>query len=208
VNRRQGAAIVAGLVLFAAWLHGYVDFGVDAAPRPRGPAVTADRPAHVFAAHMPLSAASPLRVDIPSVGVHAPIVPRGLDSAGAVDPPPYETPDVAGWWGAGPAPGSNGAALLVGHVDTATKPAVFYGLSSVAPGALVEVARSDGTVAQFTVEGVEVVPKAGFSADHVYGSDGRPELRLITCGGTFDRAKQAYSANVVVFAALTGTRRA
>jgi hypothetical protein len=208
VNRRQGAAIVAGLVLFAAWLHGYVDFGVDAAPRPRGPAVTADRPVHVYAAHVPLSAASPLRVDIPSVGVHAPIVPRGLDSAGAVDPPPYETPDVAGWWGAGPAPGSNGAALLVGHVDTATKPAVFYGLSSVTPGALVEVARSDGTVAQFTVEGVEVVPKAGFSADRVYGSDGRPELRLITCGGTFDRAKQAYSANVVVFAALTGIRRA
>jgi sortase (surface protein transpeptidase) len=206
VNRRQGAAIVAGLVLFVAWLHGYVDFGAGAAPR--GTPARSDRPAHVYGAHVPLSTARPLRVDIPSIGVHAPIVARGLDSAGGVDPPPYTTPEVAGWWGAGPAPGAKGAALLVGHVDTPTRPAVFYGLSSVVRGALVEVTRSDGTVAEFTVEGVEVVDKAGFRADRVYGSDGRPELRLITCGGTFDRVKREYSANVVVFAALTGTRLA
>jgi sortase (surface protein transpeptidase) len=157
---------------------------------------------------VPLAAARPLRIDIPSVGVHAPVVVRGLDRAGAVDPPPYTTPDVAGWYGAGPTPGAKGAAVIVGHVDTTTKPAVFYPLSTIAPGALIDVARSDGTVAEFTVEAVQVVQKTGFRPERVYGSDGRPELRLITCGGSFDRAKQAYSANVVVFAALTGTHPA
>lgn len=71
-----------------------------------------------------------------------------------------------------------------------------------------EVARADGTVAEFAVEAVEVEEKAHFDANRVYGSAGRPELRLITCGGAFDKAAQAYSANVVVFAALTGSHPA
>lgn len=36
----------------------------------------------------------------------------------------------------------------------------------------------------------------------------RAELRLITCGGTFDRKTGAYTANVVVSAYLTGTGKA
>jgi hypothetical protein len=37
------------------------------------------------------------------------------------------------------------------------------------------------------------------------GARGRPELRLITCGGSYDRRK-GYSGNVVVLAHLTGIR--
>jgi hypothetical protein len=32
-------------------------------------------------------------------------------------------------------------------------------------------------------------------------------LRLITCGGTFDRADRSYVDNVIVFATLTGFHR-
>ncbi|MFF5535483.1 class F sortase [Streptomyces cinerochromogenes] len=156
----------------------------------------------------PLADAVPQRVDIPRLGVQAPVVARGLDTRGAVDPPPYDQPGVVGWYGAGPGPGAAGPALLVGHVDTDTRPAVFYRLSTVRPGETVRVFRADGKVAEFTVDDVRVLPRDGFDARQAYGprEPGRAELRLITCGGSFDRASRSYTANVVVSAYLTGTR--
>ncbi|MDJ0339971.1 class F sortase [Streptomyces sp. H10-C2] len=205
VSGRTWAAAAIGLLLFAAWLMGHPSGG-EAAPGPGGRSsdVSSERPPPVYAPHIPLPDSRPVRVDIPSIGLHAGVVERGLVN-GAVDPPPYSTPDVAGWFGGGPTPGAAGAALLVGHVDTETRAAVFYGLSSVTPGTAVAVSRADGSVAEFTVEAIEVVDKAKFSAERVYGAGSRPELRMITCGGTFDRVKRTYSANVVVFAALTGS---
>ncbi|MDX2818603.1 class F sortase [Streptomyces sp. NPDC001902] len=208
---RTVATLATIVVLGAAWLRGYVHPGPPGsgsgapATAATADAAAAGRPAQVYAAHTPLSPARPLRIDIPSAGIHAKLVERGLTADGAVDPPPFTTPNVAGWYGRGPAPGDAGAALIVGHVDTRTKAAVFYALSTVTQGDLVEVTRSDGSVAEFAVEGVEIVDKTGFRPDRVYGSGVRPELRLITCGGTFDHATQSYSANVVVYAALTGS---
>ncbi|MFD3567950.1 class F sortase [Streptomyces sp. NPDC058667] len=155
----------------------------------------------------PLAPVAPRRVEIPSLGITAPVVARGLDVTGAIDPPPYETPHTVGWFGAGTPPGAAGPALLVGHVDTDTRPAVFYGLSAARPGAEVRVTRTDGSVAVFTVDDVQVYPREDFDAREVYGArvPHRAELRLITCGGTFDRRAGTYSANVVVSAYLTGT---
>ncbi|MEW2415084.1 class F sortase [Streptomyces sp. NPDC046866] len=158
-------------------------------------------------AHAPLEPSEPVRVDVPSLGIRAPVMPRGLDAQGALDPPPYDRPGTVGWWSGGAKPGEEGAALLVGHVDTASKPAVFYGLSTMKPGVRVRVVRADGRVAEFTVEDVRVLERAGFDADRAYGSrvPGRAELRLVTCGGTYDKAAGQYTANVVVSAYLTGT---
>ncbi|MDQ0943206.1 class F sortase [Streptomyces sp. V1I1] len=160
-------------------------------------------------AHDPLDPARPDQVSIPSIGITAPVVPRGLDVTGAVDPPPYAMPHTVGWYDSGTQPGAAGTALLVGHVDTETKPAVFYGLSSARPGEKVQVTRADGSVAEFTIDDVQVVDQDRFDAQKVYGprKDGRAELRLITCGGTFDRETRAYTANVVVSAYLTGVTK-
>ncbi|MFD4026670.1 class F sortase [Streptomyces sp. NPDC058576] len=161
-------------------------------------------------AHDPLDGAAPERVEVPSVGIEAPVVARGLDGDGAIDPPPYGMPRTAGWYGDGTQPGAKGTALFVGHVDTDTKPAVFYGLSAVKPGARIEVARRDGSVAEFTVDDVQLVTRERFDAQQAYGprEDGRAELRLITCGGTYDQKTRSYTANVVVSAYLTGARDA
>jgi hypothetical protein len=155
----------------------------------------------------PLRRAVPLRVDIPDLGVQAPVVARGLDGQGALDPPPLDQPGVVGWYAAGVEPGAAGTALFVGHVDTRTRPAVFYRLGSLRPGATVRVARDDGRVAEFTVEDVEVLARDHFDARKAYGErePGRAELRLITCSGTYDKASRTYSANVVVSAYLTGS---
>ncbi|MEU9160302.1 class F sortase [Streptomyces sp. NPDC048424] len=158
------------------------------------------------AAHAPLAAALPQRVDVPSIGIQAPVISRGLDKDGALEPPPYESPGTVGWWGRGAQPGTAGAALMVGHVDTRSKPAVFYGLSTVQPGDKVRVVRADGSVAEFTIEDVRVYERADFDAHKAYGPRvrGRAELRLVTCGGTYDKAAKEYTANVVVSAYLTG----
>ncbi|MFJ9536409.1 class F sortase [Streptomyces sp. NPDC101225] len=155
----------------------------------------------------PLKAALPERVDIPGLGVQAPVIARGLDAHGAVEPPSFDRADAVGWYAGGTAPGADGAALLVGHLDTTTRPAVFRELRAVRPGQTVRVLRDDGTVAEFTVDGVQVQSRDHFDAARAYGQHraGRAELRLITCAGTFDRVRRSYSANVIVSAYLTGT---
>ncbi|MCX5198370.1 class F sortase [Streptomyces sp. NBC_00249] len=192
------------VLVLGLWLWGKEITGVP----PGAPAGQAGTPvgAGLPAARAPLSAAMPARLDVPSIGVQAPVIARGLDTEGAIDPPPYELPGTVGWWGAGAAPGAAGTALMVGHVDTKSKPAVFFGLSSVQPGEKVRVARADGTVAEFTVEDVRVYERAGFDPHKAYGPrvPGRAELRLVTCGGSYDKAAKRYSANVVVSAYLTG----
>ncbi|MFG3102839.1 class F sortase [Streptomyces sp. NPDC048182] len=158
-------------------------------------------------AHAPLAAAAPSRLDIPQLDVQAPVLARALDDRGAIEPPSFAQADSVGWYGAGVAPGAAGTALMVGHVDTETRPAVFYQLSTLEPGETIRVVRAGGEVAEFTVDDVEVLTRDGFDAQQAYGprTTGRAELRLITCGGTFDHAKGAYTANVVVSAYLTGT---
>ncbi|GGJ88233.1 class F sortase [Streptomyces camponoticapitis] len=162
------------------------------------------------AARDPRQPAEPRRIEVPSVGIRAPVVPRGLDPAGAVEPPPYELPETVGWYGGGARPGATGTALFVGHVDTRTEPAVFYDLSATRPGEKIRVSRADSSVAEFTIDDVRVYSREKFDARKVYGphEPDRAELRLITCGGTFDRESRTYTANVVVSAYLTGVKEA
>ncbi|UED86083.1 class F sortase [Streptomyces profundus] len=149
--------------------------------------------------------APPRTVSIDSIGVAAEVLPRGLDEGGGVEPPPFDSADAVGWWAGGATPGAVGAAVLVGHVDTETEPAVFHALEKVGAGDEVRVERADGTAAVFTVSDVTLVERAGFDPERVYGpsTPGAAELRLITCGGTYDRERGSYSANVVVSAYLT-----
>ncbi|MER6069447.1 class F sortase [Streptomyces sp. NPDC001817] len=212
-TERAVTCLTWALLLLGLWLWGR---GLTGVPHtPDGPAtgnlfaLAPAETARLPSPAKPLGSAVPQRVDIPQLGVTAPVVSRGLDAQGAVDPPPFDQPGVVGWYGAGTAPGARGTALLVGHVDTTTRPAVFYKLSTLKPGETVRVVRSDGQVARFTIDDVRVLPRAGFDAHQAYGPHrpGRAELRLITCGGSFDRATHSYTANVVVSAYLTGTTR-
>ncbi|MFF5983570.1 class F sortase [Streptomyces olindensis] len=199
------------VLLLGLWLWGRevtdVRHGISAPTT--GDMAAAGRPPDVKLppAHRPLTDALPQRVDIPGLGVQAPVVARGLDARGALDPPPYDQPGVVGWYAGGVAPGAPGTALLVGHVDTDTRPAVFYKVSAMRPGQTIRVIRADAKVAEFTVESVQVLTRDRFDAHQAYGprQSGRAELRLVTCGGSFDRATRSYTANVVVSAYLTGT---
>ncbi|MFG2504061.1 class F sortase [Streptomyces rubiginosohelvolus] len=213
-NGRLLTGVTWAVLLLGLWLWGKEaggGFGGLSGPT-TGDVAAVGRPfgASLPPAHDPLDGAAPERVEVPSVGIEALVVARGLDPDGAIDPPPYGMPETAGWYGDGTQPGAKGTALFVGHVDTDTEPAVFYGLSAVKPGARIEVTRTDGSVAEFTVDDVELVTRERFDAQKAYGprEDGRAELRLITCGGTYDHKTRSYTANVVVSAYLTGAQGA
>ncbi|MFE3547593.1 class F sortase [Streptomyces kronopolitis] len=152
----------------------------------------------------PLPRSAPSRVAIPSLGVSAALRPLGLDRQGWIEAPPAGEPRLAGWYAGAPSPGENGTAVLVGHVDSAAGPAVFYGLGALEKGRTIRVTREDGRTAVFEVYGIQVFDKHKFPARKVYGTTGRPELRVLTCGGTYE-AGSGYAGNVVVFARMTGT---
>ncbi|WP_017236735.1 class F sortase [Streptomyces sp. SS] len=154
----------------------------------------------------PLPSSTPLRVRAPAVRIDAPVTDVGLDADGWIEAPPPEDDRVAGWFTGAVTPGERGTAVVVGHVDTPNGRAVFYDLGALAKGDRVEIARRDGRTAVFAVYGVEVVPKDAFPAERVYGDSGRPELRLITCGGAFTE-DDGYTGNVVVSARLVEVRR-
>jgi hypothetical protein len=90
--------------------------------------------------------------------------------------------------------------VIAGHVDSKTGPAVFFRLRQLKPGALVVVGLSGGGSVRFRVTTVRSYPKDKFPTNEVYGPTPAPELRLITCGGEYDRRAASYLDNVVAFA--------
>ena len=143
---------------------------------------------------------APCRLVGPSAAIAAPLTEIAPDSSGALAAP--ADPETAGWLQNGPAPGAVGPSVVAGHVDTVQGPAVFFSLRQLAPGDPVLVVRADGSTVRFVVDRVASYPKAAFPTTEVYGPTPDPELRLITCGGAFDRAARSYLDNVVVFARL------
>jgi hypothetical protein len=147
----------------------------------------------------PLADGPPTRVRIPSIKVDSTLEALAVDSGGTLASP--KEFDRAGWYADGTVPGDTGPAVVAGHVDSRTGPAVFFRLHELKPGAEVDVERG-GQWLVFNVTAVERYPKAQFPSEKVYGATPAAELRLITCGGIFDTRHNAYRDNVVVYAVL------
>jgi hypothetical protein len=146
---------------------------------------------------------APVRLEIARIRVSTGLLRLGKDG-GAVEVPtgPHQW-DTAGWYAAGTRPGDPGSAVILGHVDSKRGPAVFYRLRELRRGDLVEVVRADGSRVRFTVQRTEQYPKARFPTAEVYYPTLTPALRLVTCGGAFDRVLGHYVDNVIVFATLS-----
>ncbi|WP_242900731.1 class F sortase [Actinomadura terrae] len=167
------------------------------ASRPIGPATTPDLPP-----------SPPVRIEVPRIDVRTPLMKLAKNPDQTVETPPQSRAHEAGWYRLGAAPGSRGAAVIIGHVDTARGPAVFYRLGRLRPGDRASVLRADGRTAVFAIDSVERFAKDRFPTNRVYGDPGYAAIRLITCGGRFDRATGHYLDNVVAFGHLLGSGRA
>lgn len=138
----------------------------------------------------------PVRLLVPSIGVDTTLQSLTLLSNGTLQSP--SSWNVAGWYAGGIRPGQVGPAVIAGHIDSTSGPAVFYKLHTVAIGARAIVTEQDGTTLTFVVDGIESYPKDDFPASAVYGPTPYPELRLITCTGDFDYKTHNYLDNLVV----------
>jgi len=151
-----------------------------------------------------LAPSTPTEIDIPAIGVRAPITRVGRNSDGTVQVPPLDNHNLAAWYDGSVLPGQDGSSVILGHVDTYQGPSVFYYIKNLRRGDAIDVIRADGSTAVFTVIGVEAASKTNFPTGAVYGNVPYPALRLVTCGGPFDPARGSYLDNIVVYAYLTG----
>lgn len=140
---------------------------------------------------------APTRVRVRAIGVDSTLEPLHLGGNGVLVPPRAFA--KAGWYADGTAPGDTGPAVIAGHVDSKTGPAVFYRLRELVAGDRIEVVRG-GAVVRFTVTRTRWYPKNKFPTAEVYGPTPDRQLRLITCGGVFDRTLRSYRDNLVVYA--------
>jgi hypothetical protein len=168
--------------------------GVAALPVPTGPIVAPPQSAVA-------QVARPVSLTIPLIGVKTNLITLGLAAGGAMQVPSTST--VAGWFTGSPRPGAVGSSIIVGHVDSKRGPGIFFRLPNLKKGDDVYIKRSDGTTAEFRVTEVQEYPKDHFPTDRVYGPAPDAELRLITCGGTFDSVTGHYLSNIIVYASQT-----
>ncbi|HMD91064.1 MAG TPA: class F sortase [Trebonia sp.] len=166
--------------------------GVAVLPAPTGPIVAPPQSA------APKPVAAPVSLTIPLIGVRTQLITLGLTPTGELQVP--SSTAVAGWYTGSPRPGAIGSAIIVGHIDSYSRPGVFYRLIKLTRGDRIYVKRTDGTLVEFRVTSVQTYLKNRFPTEDVYGPVPDAELRLITCGGAFDTATGHYLSNIVVYA--------
>jgi sortase (surface protein transpeptidase) len=199
---RLAVAAAAAALLLSACASAARDQGPEAGG---APASTADRggadAARNFRSERDYQGTpAPVRIDIPRIGVTSRLSQLGKARDGTVEVPTDFA--VAGWYAQGPRPGDPGSAVILGHVDNKTGPAVFFRVRELKAGDQIRVTRADGSVVRFAVARTEQFLKTRFPTEQVYYPTLTPELRLITCGGTFDDTTGHYRSNIIVFAEL------
>lgn len=208
--RRAAVPGVAATTLLALLWHGSWREDRDPVVPRELPVVTTTTPAEPAATTAPeprweVDPPRPVRVNVPKVGIDAEVIDLWLNPDGTLQVPS----DFAqtGWWAGGAGVGEAGPAVIVGHVDSWRGPAVFFRLGELEPGDEVHVLREDGSVRTFVAYAKERVPKDQFPTDRVYGPTEVPELRLVTCGGDFDRSRRSYEDNVIVYLRIAEASR-
>lgn len=146
----------------------------------------------------PAAAAAPVAVSLPSIGLDETLIDLGLQADGSMEVPTDFS--RVGWFTGGGRPGGIGPTVIAGHVDSATGPAVFARLEELVVGDLVTVTGADGRQHRYRVTETADYPKSEFPTARVFGASLSDSLRLITCGGVFDRASGHYTDNRVVYA--------
>ncbi len=173
--------------------------GTVASPPATAPSLPAP-PAAPAAEPAQPAAGLPVRLSIPAIAVDAAIEPVGQTPQGAMDVP--RGYDSTGWYQYGPRPGEPGSAVITGHVDSPTAPAVFWDLRSVTPGVELLVETNDGVTHRFVVTEVTVYPREELPLDRIFERASGTYLNLITCDqdSPFDKTRREYGRLLVVYA--------
>jgi hypothetical protein len=147
-----------------------------------------------------LTKSEPAKISIPDISLDSQLTTVGKQADGTLEVPvSFNTP---GWYRLSPTPGELGPSVIVGHVDSPEGPAVFWRLRELVPGQFIDVTRADGTTIKFRITEVKQFEQNNFPTKEVYGNTDHSALRLITCGGSYNKLTGNYSHNTVIFAVL------
>lgn len=174
------------------------------AASPSPTAVPTPRPVPTLGIAQAKSApAKPVRLVIPKLGINAAVVSVGLAANGDMAAP--STWETVGWYNRGPLPGEAGNAVIDGHLDSYTGPAVFWHLRELKPGDSIQLKAADGATLRFVVTGSQSFDVNSFPSRQIFGPASVPQLNLITCNGSWDQNQGQYNQRLVVFTKLVGS---
>ncbi len=201
-RRRPSVLAAAGVVVVVGAGVTMIVVGWHGSGPPQPPKTTSVNAPEPIVRARPMTRALPVRITIPKIHVDAPVEALGQNADGTVEVPTLTRPNLAGWYKYGPTPGQKGAAVVLGHVDAHRHQAVFFRLGSLHRGDRIHVTRTGGSVASFIVDSVVPVQKDHFPTASVYGKTKYAALRVITCGGKYDKQTMHYLSNIIVYAHL------
>jgi LPXTG-site transpeptidase (sortase) family protein len=158
-------------------------------------------PAASIPAHAVTSPIEPARLQIPALGLDARVERLGVTKQGVMDVP-SNVWDV-GWLQTGIRPGGRGNAVIDGHRDSASGPAIFMHLDRIKAGDTVLVSDAGGRQLTFVVDGVDRYSVQRPPLDAIFGPSDERRLNLITCTGAYDRSRHDYNERLVVHAKLS-----
>lgn len=163
------------------------------------PGATSPDPTAAQAQAILAPVAAPVRLTIPAIGVDAPVEQVGTDAQGRMAVP--SEPDHVAWYSPGVAPGDVGDAVIDGHLDWTSGPAVFARLGQLRSGDRVVVTRADQSQAVFVVDSTATYAFDARVQD-LFTRTGVPSLSLLTCSGPWDRQRGTYLTRLAVHATL------
>ena len=152
----------------------------------------------------------PVRMQVPKLGINAPITAYGLDQleADGALPAPRRADEVA-WYDYSGRAGEANNGVYSGHVDWLGRPAVFTRIKELVNGDVIVLVGDRGSRFTYEVLGCDDVechlPLASRpDVDEFVGYSAFSHLTMITCEGEWDRIRRDYSHRRIVRARLVG----
>ncbi|MBH0156419.1 class F sortase [Fictibacillus sp. 5RED26] len=142
----------------------------------------------------------PTTIEIPSLKINTEIEKVGRLDNGQMGVP--KGMDTVGWFSDGVKPGSPGNAVMAGHVDSKSGPAVFYKLEDLEAGDEVIVKDQDGKTFTFVVTDKEKYNRKTAPVDKIFDYSYGSKLNLITCTGNFNRDEGTHEERLVIYTEL------
>jgi sortase A len=169
-------------------------------PRIAGEVVDQPLVAQTPALPTPIPVGKPVQLSIPALGVQSQVEWVGLTEEKRMDVP-SDWWNV-GWYALGVKPGEQGKAVIAGHFDSPSGPAVFAALRMLQLGEVIEVTDEWGDRYIFIVVSRQSYSDETFPIEEVFGPSEERILNLITCEGVYDQVQKNYSERLVVSALL------
>jgi sortase (surface protein transpeptidase) len=138
------------------------------------------------------------RLTIPSIGVDAVARPVGLLPNGTMD----VTTNIweVGVFNQAVLPGQPGSAVIEGHLDWTSGPAVFWNLHTLDNGQEIDYTAADGNTFRFAVSKARNLPYTAAIPPDLHTRSGPATITLITCSGSWISSAHSYSSRLLLTA--------